>query len=171
MEQIIIQELTNEINDDDSGFIICLNCNSNREYLKFEKSIKKLVSKKDYYFVGKSKKKYFHTYTVYEEIQSIIGKNVDLYIQKMGLSPSRMSRPLESLSGERWRASLYIAELLNKKILLFPWIQPEIINMYSEIWLKAELQKMVNNKVKILIPTNFEKCTDGSIFSKVFVLE
>ena len=80
-----------------------------------------------------------------------------------------MSRPLESLSGERWRASLYISELLNKKIILFPWIEPEIINMYSKIWLIQDLKKMENNKVKILLPTCFEKCTDSSLFSESII--
>ena len=114
--------------------------------------------------MGKSKRKLFHIYSVYEELEEIIGENVDLYIKEKGLSFSRMSRPLESLSGERWRASLYIAELLNKKILLFPWIHPEIINMYSGIWLKEELKKIVNSKVKIIIPTNCGKCLDSSFF-------
>ncbi len=169
MKYKIIKELRKKIKENDSGSIICIDCKSRTEYSQFEKSIKNSISKMNYYYVGKSKRNLFHTYTVYEELKSILGKDVDSYIKKKELSPSRMSRPLESLSGERWRASLYIAELLNKKIILFPWIEPEIINMYSKIWLIQDLKKMENNKVKILLPTCFEKCTDSSLFSESII--
>ena len=100
MKYKIIKELRKKIKENDSGSIICINCKSRTEYSQFEKSIKNSISKMNYYYVGKSKRNLFHTYTVYEELKSILGKNVDSYIKKKGIKPLK---DVTSIRIVKWR--------------------------------------------------------------------
>jgi len=69
------------------------------------------------------------------------------------LTNERLDNNFKFLSGERWRASIAIGFANKKKIYCFPWIKPEILIMYKDLWFKNILEYLKKENYLIIIPT------------------
>jgi hypothetical protein len=147
--------------DADFGTITC----DNLKYNKDER-------KKDAWCVRhssvKTRKFSFNDPTVQEQIQhgfkTVSGqylKSEHEIINRFHLTPERYSRPLRQLSHEAWRASCAIGLANGKKIFCFPYIEPEFIEKFYEIWLKEMLDLLKESGALVLLPARAKKATEG----------
>lgn len=148
--------------------IICISC---KKSFNYKCLYNKLVKEKSCYVVGKSKRHFFMRYTVYEELKEYIKSNNELntYISELELSSSRLNRPLEVLSGEKWRASIAIGLLTGKNLFVIPWISKEIIDMYGKKWL-FNLFKECCDKGKTIVLFSDSEITENNEIIKNIML-
>ncbi len=120
---------------------------------KNSKQMDKLRHLSSLYVVGKSKRFIFHEKTVYEELLEILGdrNKVLEYAEKRELSFSRIYRPLSSLSGEKWRASIAIGLLSGKKIFLISDMALDIFNMYWSKWMKDLFTECIDAGITLVL--------------------
>lgn len=151
-----INKIDNEILIN-QGKIICISIN-NKD--KRYKSVLACLKKKNCYYLGYSRHKLFHEMSVYEELYEILkDKNKTLeYIKVKELSSSRINRSLSKFSGEKWRASFAIADLTEKDIYVYPWMNPDILNMYGELWMNNMNIERCKNGKTVIIPTLIQDC-------------
>lgn len=128
-------------------------CFSGKKTLNSHYLIYKLSKNENVYLVGKSKKRYFKRYTVYEELNELMKNSEELnkYIFKRELSVSRLNRPLESLSSEKWRASIAIGLITGKNIFVIPYISKQILDMYGEKWLDSLFKECCDYQKTIIL--------------------
>ncbi|MBW7475184.1 hypothetical protein K0T92_10535 [Paenibacillus oenotherae] len=52
-------------------------------------------------------------------------ESINNWIQQLELSPTRLNRPIENISNERWNASVAIGLAQGKSLFCFPWFDQE----------------------------------------------
>lgn len=78
-------------------------------------------------------------------------------IQKLfGLSDERFDRPLDCVSGERFKASIAIGFSYQKSIYCFPWLNSHDMYHYREHFNLA-IKPLINKGYIVIIPTTREK--------------
>lgn len=77
-----------------------------------------------------------------------------------------MNRKMKNMSSERWRISFALGEILNKKIYCFPWISPDIIDMYYKLWFSEFVNEVKRKGGIILIPTEITE-TNKFLFDEI----
>ncbi len=83
------------------------------------------------------------------------GKSAIEIAEKFKLEPRKIDRTIDHISAMRFKASLAIGYSSDKKIFCFPWMQPNSIQDFQDIWLKDLLLILKKEKSLILIPTEF----------------
>ena len=133
-------------------------CFSNLQKRQRTSILKECINSKVFYVVGKSKRHFLKRKTVYEELLDVlkIKESVLKYAAERELSESRLYRPLESLSSEKWRASIAIGLLSGKKYFLIPWLPKEIFHMYGKKWLNALLVECRDKEITVVVFSDIE---------------
>lgn len=125
--------------------------------------------------VGVSKRKFFHDNTIIGQIRQGIERSGQKYfrtaeevVDKLHLSSERLDRRLDQLSGERWRASIAIGLANNRQIYCFPWMKPEFISTFRDLWFAELIDYLKFNKTLVLIPTNNHHQLDKIVKKTIF---
>jgi hypothetical protein len=74
------------------------------------------------------------------------------FIERFHLSIERYQRPLRTFSGEGWRASAAIGLAIGRKIFCYPYVRPDITNMYSPLF-KETFEVLTDSGALVLFPT------------------
>ena len=75
------------------------------------------------------------------------------YVQYFHLTPERYQRRMHQLSNEGWRASCAIGLANGRRIFCFPYLRPDFINEYLDLWLKEMLDLLKRTGALVLVPT------------------
>jgi hypothetical protein len=123
------------------------------------------------YRIGVAKRNIFgRKLSVRIELQEAIKKGKKYternILEMFHLDERRISRNLDQLSAERWRASMAIGYALGKKVFCFPWIDYSIIEMYGKIWFGELVEKIKQGNGLIIIPT-FSNKIDKDFFDEI----
>ena len=155
----LINFLKQYISNSSKGKMICIINKNEHESFRLAKRLKK---NEHIYTVGESKKTFFHKMTVYEELLEILGDEdkVLSYAKKRELSPSRICRPISSLSSEKWRTGIAIGLLSRKKIFFISYISLEVVNMYWKKWMGGLFQECIDSGITIVFNTSFDLSKD-----------
>lgn len=86
------------------------------------------------------------------------------------LAESRLDRGISCYSGERWRASLALGFGAGKKVYGFPWLKPEFVGTYKDLWMKEMIGFLKSEGCIIIIPTNYQD-SFSDLFDKVLRFE
>lgn len=86
------------------------------------------------------------------------------------LAEGRLDRGIKSYSGERWRASLALGFGAGKKVYGFPWLKPEFVGTYKDLWMKEMIGFLKREGCIVIIPTNYHD-SFSDLFDKVLRFE
>lgn len=86
------------------------------------------------------------------------------------LAEGRLDRGIKSYSGERWRASLALGFGAGKKVYGFPWLKPEFVGTYKDLWMKEMIGFLKSEGCIVIIPTNYHD-SFSDLFDKVLRFE
>lgn len=114
--------------------------------------------------LGIKKEKSFSRDTIRGQIREGLKNNRSAHfkddnelIELLHLSPERLDRGIESLSNERWRASIAIGLANGKKIYCFPWMKTYFIENFIDSWLFIINDIFKRYNCLVIIPTPYNK--------------
>lgn len=83
-------------------------------------------------------------------------KSVDDIAKIFELTPEKIDRSIDHVSAMRFKASLAIGYAYDKKIYCFPWMDPDWIMDFKDLWLIKMVSFLKSKGCLILIPTYFD---------------
>lgn len=94
--------------------------------------------------------------------------SIDELREKFLLTKERLDRSIYSYSNEIWRATIAMGYARGKRIFGFPWMKPEYLLAYKDLWIKEALKPLIEEDCLVIIPTVFiEELSD--MFTKVAI--
>lgn len=86
------------------------------------------------------------------------------------LSDALFDRPIKCYSNERWGVSIAMGYARGKRVFCFPWLRPEFVIKYKDLWIKRVLKILVEADCLVIIPTLYKEDM-SDLFTKVAMFD